>query len=183
MSFNVIPTALPEVLILEPQVFGDSRGFFYESFNLKEFEHATGQKRTFVQDNHSRSARNVLRGLHYQIQNSQGKLVRVVAGEVFDVAVDMRRSSPNFGKWVGVTLSSENKRQLWIPEGFAHGFVVTSETAEFVYKVTDYWSPVHERSLIWNDPDVGIEWPIDGEPVLAAKDVDGKRLSEADLFN
>ncbi|GAQ27766.1 MULTISPECIES: dTDP-4-dehydrorhamnose 3,5-epimerase [Ralstonia] len=183
MSFNVIPTALPEVLILEPQVFGDSRGFFYESFNLKEFEHATGQKRTFVQDNHSRSARNVLRGLHYQIQNSQGKLVRVVAGEVFDVAVDMRRSSPNFGKWVGVTLSSENKRQLWIPEGFAHGFIVTSETAEFVYKVTDYWSPVHERSLIWNDPDVGIEWPIDGEPVLAAKDVDGKRLSEADLFN
>ncbi|KMW45232.1 dTDP-4-dehydrorhamnose 3,5-epimerase [Ralstonia insidiosa] len=183
MSFNVIPTALPEVLILEPQVFGDSRGFFYESFNLKEFERATGQKRTFVQDNHSRSAQNVLRGLHYQIQNSQGKLVRVVAGEVFDVAVDMRRSSPNFGKWVGVTLSSENKRQLWIPEGFAHGFVVTSETAEFVYKVTDYWSPAHERSLIWNDPDVGIEWPIGGEPVLAAKDADGKRLSEADLFD
>lgn len=183
MSFNVIPTALPEVLILEPQVFGDSRGFFYESFNLKEFERATGQNRTFVQDNHSRSARNVLRGLHYQIQNSQGKLVRVVAGEVFDVAVDMRRSSPNFGKWVGITLSSENKRQLWIPDGFAHGFVVTSETAEFVYKVTDYWSPTHERSLVWNDPDVGIEWPIEGEPVLAAKDAAGKRLSEADIFD
>lgn len=183
MSFKVIPTVLPEVLILEPQVFGDSRGFFYESFNFKEFERATGLKCNFVQDNHSRSTRNVLRGLHYQIQNSQGKLVRVIAGEVFDVAVDMRRSSPNFGKWVGVSLSSENKRQLWVPVGFAHGFVVTSETAEFVYKVTDYWSPAYERSLVWDDLDVGIEWPIDGQPILAAKDAAGKRLSEADLFD
>jgi len=183
VSFKVIPTALPEVLILEPEVFGDSRGFFYESFNFKEFERVTGLKCTFVQDNHSRSARNVLRGLHYQIQNSQGKLVRVVAGEVFDVAVDMRRSSPNFGKWVGVSLSSENKRQLWVPKGFAHGFVVISEIAEFLYKVTDYWSPEHERSLIWNDPQVGIEWPIDGQPILAAKDAVGKKLAEADTFD
>lgn len=183
MSFKIIPTALPEVLIFEPQVFGDSRGFFYESFNSKEFEQATGLMRNFVQDNHSRSVRNVVRGLHYQIQNSQGKLVRVIAGDVFDVAVDMRRSSPNFGKWVGVSLSSGNKRQLWVPEGFAHGFVVTSETAEFVYKVTDYWSPEHERSLIWNDPHVGIEWPIEGQPILAAKDVAGKSLAEADLFD
>ena len=183
MSFKVIPTALPEVLILEPQVFGDSRGFFYESFNSKEFERAAGLKWNFVQDNHSLSTKNVLRGLHYQVQRSQGKLVRVVAGEVFDVAVDMRRNSPNFGKWVGVSLSSENKKQLWIPEGFAHGFVVTSETAEFVYKVTDYWSPEHERSLIWNDSDVGIEWPIEGQPTLAAKDAAGKKLVEADLFD
>lgn len=183
MSFKVIPTALPEVLILEPQVFGDSRGFFYESFNSKEFERAAGLKCNFVQDNHSLSTKNVLRGLHYQVQRSQGKLVRVVAGEVFDVAVDMRRNSPNFGKWVGVSLSSENKKQLWIPEGFAHGFVVTSETAEFVYKVTDYWSPEHERSLIWNDSDVGIEWPIEGQPTLAAKDAAGKKLVEADLFD
>lgn len=183
MSFKVVPTALPEVLILEPQVFGDSRGFFYESFNSREFERATGLKCNFVQDNHSLSTKNVLRGLHYQVQRSQGKLVRVVAGEVFDVAVDMRRKSPNFGKWVGVSLSSENKQQLWIPEGFAHGFVVTSETAEFVYKVTDYWSPEHERSLIWNDSHVGIEWPIDGRPILAAKDAAGKKLVEADLFD
>lgn len=182
MSLQVIPTSLPEVLILEPRVFGDSRGFFFESFNQRDFEEATGQRCVFVQDNHSRSARNVLRGLHYQIQHSQGKLVRVVAGEVFDVAVDMRKSSPNFGKWVGVTLSAENKRQLWVPEGFAHGFVVTSDEAEFLYKVTDYWHPDHERSLIWNDPDVGIEWPIDGSPVLAAKDAEGKRLADADLF-
>lgn len=183
MSFKVIPTSLPEVLILEPQVFGDSRGYFYESFNSKEFERATGLKRNFVQDNHSRSAKNVLRGLHYQIIKSQGKLVRVTSGEVFDVAVDMRRSSPNFGKWTGVFLSEENKRQLWIPEGFAHGFVVTSEAAEFLYKVTDYWSPGHERSLIWNDPDVGIEWPIDELPILAAKDAEGRKLVEADLFD
>ncbi|KWR90149.1 dTDP-4-dehydrorhamnose 3,5-epimerase [Cupriavidus sp. IDO] len=183
MSLNVIPTSIPEVLILEPKVFGDSRGFFFESFNLKDFELATGLKRTFVQDNHSRSARNVLRGLHYQIEHSQGKLIRVVAGEVFDVAVDMRRSSPNFGKWIGITLSSENKRQLWVPEGFAHGFVVTSDEAEFLYKVTDYWHPEHERSLIWNDPDVGIEWPIEGNPILAAKDAVGKKLVEAELFD
>lgn len=182
MSLNVIPTSLPEVLILEPRVFGDSRGFFFESFNQKAFEAATGYQGMFVQDNHSRSARNVLRGLHYQIQHAQGKLIRVVSGEVFDVAVDMRRSSQNFGKWVGVTLSAENKRQLWVPAGFAHGFVVTSDEAEFLYKVTDYWHPEHERSLIWNDPDVGIEWPIDRNPILAAKDAEGKRLVEADLF-
>lgn len=182
MSLNVISTLLPEVLIIEPRVFGDSRGFFFESFNQRAFEEATGQRCTFVQDNHSRSARNVLRGLHYQVQHSQGKLVRVVSGEVFDVAVDLRRSSPNFGKWVGVTLSAENKRQLWVPEGFAHGFLVTSDEAEFVYKVTDYWHPEHERSLIWNDPDVGIEWPIDVSPIVAAKDADGKRLVEAEVF-
>jgi len=182
VSLNVISTLLPEVLIIEPRVFGDSRGFFFESFNQRAFEEATGQRCTFVQDNHSRSARNVLRGLHYQVQHSQGKLVRVVSGEVFDVAVDLRRSSPNFGKWVGVTLSAENKRQLWVPEGFAHGFLVTSDEAEFVYKVTDYWHPEHERSLIWNDPDVGIEWPIDVSPIVAAKDADGKRLVEAEVF-
>ncbi|KAI3593271.1 dTDP-4-dehydrorhamnose 3,5-epimerase [Cupriavidus sp. U2] len=183
MSLQAIPTSLPEVLILEPTVFGDSRGFFYESFNQRDFEQATGQRCTFVQDNHSRSARNVLRGLHYQIEHSQGKLVRVVAGEVFDVAVDMRKNSPNFGKWVGVSLSAENKRQLWVPQGFAHGFVVTSEEAEFLYKVTDYWYPEHERSLIWNDPDVAIEWPIEGSPILAAKDAGGKPLADADLFD
>ncbi len=183
MSLKVIPSAFPEVLILEPQVFGDDRGFFYESFNLKEFERVTGLTRTFVQDNHSRSVKNVLRGLHYQVQNPQGKLVRVVAGEVFDVAVDVRRSSPNFGKWVGVTLSSENKRQLWVPEGFAHGFVVTSEVAEFAYKVTDYWNPAYERSLVWNDSRIGIEWPIDMQPILAQKDASGKKLVEADIFD
>jgi dTDP-4-dehydrorhamnose 3,5-epimerase len=182
VSLNVIPTSLQDVLILEPKVFGDSRGFFFESFNQKEFEQATGLKHSFVQDNHSRSSRNVLRGLHYQIQHPQGKLVRVVSGEVFDVAVDMRRNSPNFGKWFGTKLSSENKRQLWIPPGFAHGFAVTSDEAEFLYKVTDYWYPEHERSLIWNDPDVGIEWPIEGGPILAAKDAAGKNLAEAELF-
>jgi dTDP-4-dehydrorhamnose 3,5-epimerase len=182
MSLNVIPTALPGVLILEPKVFGDARGFFYESFNAKAFEAATGVKRDFVQDNHSRSARHVLRGLHYQIRQPQGKLVRVVEGEVFDVAVDLRRDSPTFGKWVGVTLSAENRRQLWVPEGFAHGFVVTSEHAEFLYKTTDYWYPEHERSIVWNDPDIGIEWPFEGEPSLAAKDAAGKRFAEADVF-
>ncbi|MES2010608.1 MAG: dTDP-4-dehydrorhamnose 3,5-epimerase [Pseudomonadota bacterium] len=182
MNLTVIPTDIPEVLILEPKVFGDDRGFFFESFNAKAFEAATGLKREFVQDNHSRSARNVLRGLHYQIQHPQGKLVRVVAGEVFDVAVDLRRSSPTFGKWVGVTLSAENKRQLWVPEGFAHGFVVTSESAEFLYKTTDYWYPEHERSLAWNDPEVGIDWPVEGQPMVAAKDAAGKRLPDADVF-
>ncbi|CAG9180210.1 dTDP-4-dehydrorhamnose 3,5-epimerase [Cupriavidus pinatubonensis] len=179
---NVIQTAIPEVLILEPKVFGDDRGFFFESFNAKQLEEATGLKRTFVQDNHSRSAKNVLRGLHYQIQHPQGKLVRVVAGEVFDVAVDLRKSSPSFGKWVGVTLSAENKRQLWVPEGFAHGFVVTSDYAEFVYKTTDYWYPQFDRSLLWSDPTIGIEWPIEGEPVLAAKDAQAITLNEADCY-
>ncbi|WP_316151128.1 dTDP-4-dehydrorhamnose 3,5-epimerase [Cupriavidus sp. BIC8F] len=182
MSLNVIRTEIPDVLIIEPKVFGDSRGFFFESFNAKQFEEATGVTRTFVQDNHSRSTRNVLRGLHYQIQHPQGKLVRVVAGEVFDVAVDLRKSSPTFGKWVGVTLSAENKRQLWVPEGFAHGFVVISDSAEFLYKTTDYWYPEHERSLLWNDADVGIDWPIDSEPLLAAKDAAGRQLADADVF-
>lgn len=182
MTLHVIPTALPEVLIVEPKVFGDDRGFFLESFNTKSFEAATGLKREFVQDNHSRSARNVLRGLHYQIKHPQGKLVRVVIGEVFDVAVDLRRNSPNFGKWVGVTLSAENKRQLWVPEGFAHGFVVTSESAEFLYKTTDYWYPEHERSLLWNDPDISISWPISGPPILAGKDMLGLPLKQADAF-
>lgn len=182
MSLTVIPTALPEVLILEPKVFGDARGFFFESFNARSFEEATGVKRNFVQDNHSRSARNVLRGLHYQVQNPQGKLVRVTAGEVFDVAVDIRRSSPNFGKWVSVTLSAENKRQLWIPEGFAHGFLVVSESAEFLYKTTDYYAPEFERSLLWSDPSIGIQWPIKGAPLLAAKDQAASPLSGAEVF-
>ncbi|UIF85436.1 dTDP-4-dehydrorhamnose 3,5-epimerase [Cupriavidus sp. UYPR2.512] len=183
MSLNVIQTDIPEVLIIEPKVFGDDRGFFFESFNAQHFEASTGVKRTFVQDNHSRSARNVLRGLHYQIQHPQGKLVRVVIGEVFDVAVDLRKSSPTFGKWVGATLSAENKRQFWVPEGFAHGFVVLSEYAEFLYKTTDYWYPAHERSLTWNDADVGIAWPIQDPPILAAKDAAANKLADAELFD
>jgi len=179
---KVIETSIPEVLIIEPKVFGDDRGFFYESFNAAAFEAATGLTRSFVQDNHSKSQRGVLRGLHYQIQQPQGKLVRVVAGEVFDVAVDLRRSSPSFGRWAGVHLSAQNQRQLWIPEGFAHGFVVLSETAEFLYKTTDYYAPEHERSLLWNDPELGIEWPIEQAPQLSAKDLAGKPLSEAELF-
>lgn len=183
MNLKAIPTVIPEVLILEPKVFGDDRGFFFESFNAQTFEAVTGLKRTFVQDNHSRSVRSVLRGLHYQIQRPQGKLVRVVSGTVFDVAVDMRRSSPSFGRWVGVQLSAQNKRQLWVPEGFAHGFVVTSESAEFLYKTTDYWFPEHERSLLWNDPEVGIAWPLDGAPILAAKDAAAVMLAVADCFD
>ena len=182
MSMNIVKTALPEVLILEPKVFGDDRGFFIESFNARQFEDATGLKRDFVQDNHSRSAKHVLRGLHYQIQQPQGKLVRVVAGTVFDVAVDIRRSSPNFGKWVGVELSAENKRQLWVPEGFAHGFVVLSESAEFLYKTTDYYAPQFERSLRWDDPALAIDWPIDGAPVLSKKDEDAPAFAVAELF-
>jgi dTDP-4-dehydrorhamnose 3,5-epimerase len=182
MSLTVTPTALPEVLIIEPKVFGDERGFFMESFNAKAFEEATGVKRTFVQDNHSRSVRGVLRGLHYQIQHPQGKLVRVVAGEVFDVAVDLRKSSPNFGKWVGVTLSAENKRQLWVPEGFGHGFVVTSEYAEFLYKTTDYWYPEHERSLRWNDEHLNISWPDCGDLSLSGKDRQAPSLADAEVF-
>ena len=174
------PTAIPEVLILEPVVFGDERGFFFESFNARAFEQATGLKREFVQDNHSKSAKNVLRGLHYQIQNPQGKLVRVVQGEVFDVAVDLRKGSKTFGQSVSVHLSAENKKQLWVPEGFAHGFLVLSETAEFLYKTTDYYAPKYERSLLWKDPELGIRWPTDGEPKLAPKDVAAKRLKDAD---
>lgn len=179
---NVIPTSLPEVLILEPKVFGDDRGFFYESFNAKTFEQETGLKPQFVQDNHSRSVKNVLRGLHYQIQQPQAKLVRVVVGEVFDVVVDIRASSPNFGEWVGVHLSAENKRQLWVPEGFAHGFVVTSDYAEFLYKTTDYYAPQHERSLLWSDPEIGILWSINTPPMLSKKDAVGSLLAQAETF-
>jgi dTDP-4-dehydrorhamnose 3,5-epimerase len=182
MTIQVIDTALPEVKIIEPQVFGDARGFFYESFNAREFGEALGAPVTFVQDNHSRSARNVLRGLHYQIQHAQGKLVRVVSGEVFDVAVDLRKGSPNFGRWVGVTLSEENRRQMWVPAGFAHGFCVQSEFAEFLYKTTDYWYPEHERVLLWNDPAIGIQWPVTGAPVMAAKDLAGAALRVAEVF-
>lgn len=181
MNLTVTPTSLPEVLVVEPKVFGDDRGFFFESFNARNFEQATGVSREFVQDNHSRSARNVLRGLHYQVQHPQGKLVRVLTGEIFDVAVDLRRGSPRFGKWVGMLLSAANKRQLWVPEGFAHGFVVVSEEAEVLYKTTDYWYPEHERSLAWNDPTIGIDWPLSGAPVLAAKDAAAPMLADADL--
>jgi len=183
MPFTSIPTAIPEIVVFEPKVFGDARGFFFESFNARDFRQLTGLDVDFVQDNHSKSARGVLRGLHYQIQHAQGKLVRVVQGEVFDVAVDLRRSSPTFGRWVGQTLSADNHRQMWIPPGFAHGFVVLSETAEFLYKTTDYWFPEHERSLLWNDPEIGIAWPIDFAPQLAAKDAAAKPLSAADLFD
>jgi dTDP-4-dehydrorhamnose 3,5-epimerase len=182
MPYTVTPTAIPEVLILEPKVFGDARGFFYESFNARDFAQATGLDVSFVQDNHSKSAKGVLRGLHYQIQHAQGKLVRVVQGEVFDVVVDLRKRSPTFGQWVGVHLSADNHRQLWVPPGFAHGFVVLSESAESLYKVTDYWYPEHERSLLWNDPAIGIDWPVDGQPLLAAKDAAGKLLAEAPCF-
>ena len=182
MAIQVIATGLPEVKIIEPKVFGDARGFFYESFNAREFAEHVESGVEFVQDNHSRSAKGVLRGLHYQIQHAQGKLVRVVEGEVFDVAVDIRKSSPNFGKWVGVTLSAENNRQLWIPPGFAHGFVVLSDAAQFLYKTTDYWFPEFERSIVWNDKEIGIEWPIDFEPMLAAKDAAGKYLADAETF-
>jgi len=175
-------TSIPDVLIFEPKVFGDDRGFFYESFNERRFTELSGVSSSFVQDNHSKSARNVLRGLHYQIQQPQGKLVRVVAGEVFDVAVDIRKNSATFGKWVGVVLSAENKRQLWVPPGFAHGFVVTSESAEFLYKTTDYWAPEHERCILWNDPAIGIDWPLQGEPLLSGKDQVGKLLADAEVF-
>lgn len=183
---KVTPTRLPEVLVVAPQVFGDERGFFMESFNAREFAEATGVQLPFVQDNHSRSARGVLRGLHYQIEQPQGKLVRVVQGEVFDVAVDLRRSSPRFGQWAGVRLSAENKEQLWVPPGFAHGFVVLSESADFLYKTTDYYAPAHERSLLWNDPTVGVAWPLDAlghAPRLSAKDVAGAAWDAAAKFD
>jgi dTDP-4-dehydrorhamnose 3,5-epimerase len=182
MPYTVTPTAIPEVLVLEPKVFGDARGFFFESFNARDFREVTGLNVEFVQDNHSKSAKGVLRGLHYQIQNPQGKLVRVVQGAVFDVAVDLRKSSPTFGHWVGEILSAENHKQLWVPPGFAHGFVVLSDSAEFLYKTTDYWYPEHERSLLWNDSTVGIVWPIDFAPQLAAKDAAGKVFGEAEMF-
>lgn len=173
------PTRIADVLILEPKVFGDERGFFYESFNQKAFQEATGLNVQFVQDNHSKSARNVLRGLHYQVQQPQGKLVRVVQGAVFDVAVDIRKDSKTYGQWVGEILSAENKKQLWIPAGLAHGFVVLSETAEFLYKTTDYYAPAHERCIAWNDPSLAIAWPIEGAPALSAKDATGRAFRDA----
>lgn len=179
---NVIPTSLPEVLIIEPKVFGDARGFFYESYNERTFTEKTGIQAHFVQDNHSRSAKNVLRGLHYQIRQPQGKLVRVIAGSVFDVAVDLRRSSSTFGQWAAVELSAENKRMLWIPPQFAHGFLVTSDYAEFLYKTTDYYSPEHERCIAWNDPSLAIAWPLGGEPVLSDKDQLGLAFATAGGF-
>jgi dTDP-4-dehydrorhamnose 3,5-epimerase len=179
---KIIRTAIPDVLILEPKVFGDPRGFFFESFNQQSFTKATGVDVQFVQDNHSRSAKGVLRGLHYQIRQPQGKLVRVVRGSVFDVAVDVRRSSPNFGRWVGVELSEENHRQMWVPPGLAHGFVVTSESADFLYKTTDYYAPEHERCIAWDDPAIGIQWPLDVPPQLSAKDQAGRPLGTAEVF-
>lgn len=179
---NIIKTKIPDILIIEPKIFGDDRGFFFESFNAKKFTEATGIKTQFVQDNHSRSGKNVLRGLHYQIQQAQGKLVRVVAGEVLDVAVDIRKSSPTFGQWVSCLLSAENKRQFWVPTGFAHGFVVLSDTADFLYKTTDYYAPEYERSILWNDPDLDIDWQISGEPILSAKDKSAPTLREAEVF-
>jgi len=182
---KLVTTSIPDVAILEPKVFGDDRGFFFESFNERVFAQLTGASEPvgFVQDNHSRSANKVLRGLHYQIKQPQGKLVRVIAGEVFDVAVDIRKSSSTFGKWVGAVLSAENKRQIWVPPGFAHGFVVTSDVAEVLYKTTDYWAPEYERSIVWNDPAIGIEWPITGGPLLSEKDRNGKLLADAEVFD
>lgn len=179
---KITPTAIPDVLIIEPQVFGDERGMFFESFNQAKFEAAIVRKVNFVQDNHSRSVKNVLRGLHYQIQQPQGKLVRVVQGEVFDVAVDIRKSSATFGRWVGEVLSADNKRQLWVPEGFAHGFVVLSDAAEFQYKATDYYAPQSECRLAWNDQAIGIHWPIQGLPALSVKDKQAKLLVDAEHF-
>ncbi len=181
---NVIQTVIPEVKIIEPRVFGDDRGFFFESYNEHTFNAAVGDEVRFVQDNHSLSARGVLRGLHFQIQQPQGKLVRVVSGEVYDVAVDLRRGSATCGRWVGVNLSAENKRQLWVPEGFAHGFLVLSETAQFLYKTTDFYAPEHERCIAWNDPELAIDWPLsDGEtPIVSAKDAQGCAFKDAELF-
>lgn len=182
MSYTVTPTAIPDLLILEPKVFGDSRGFFFESFNAQNFASATGLNVNFVQDNHSRSAKGVLRGLHYQVQQTQGKLVQVSQGVVFDVAVDIRKSSSTFGKWVGCELSDQNHRQLWIPPGFAHGFIVLSESADFQYKTTNYYAPTHERCIAWNDPSIGIQWPEGITPMLSAKDQQGLALAEAEVF-
>ena len=181
---KVTRLAIPDVVLIEPKVFGDARGFFFESFNQKAFNEATGTNHQFVQDNHSRSSKGVLRGLHYQIQQPQGKLVRVVRGAVFDVAVDIRKSTPTFGQWVAEELSEDNHRQLWVPPGFAHGFMVLSETAEFLYKTTDYYAPVYERCIVWDDPDLAIDWPNIGmAPLLSAKDFAGRKLSNADCFN
>lgn len=178
----VTPTVLPEVLLIEPKIFGDARGFFYESYNRRALRDATGIDADFVQDNHSRSAKNVLRGLHYQLAQAQGKLVRAVAGSVFDVAVDIRKQSPNFGRWVGAELSAENKKMMWVPPGFAHGFLVLSDYAEFLYKTTDYYAPQHERAILWNDPAIGVQWPLAGEPLLSAKDQTAPLLKDAEVF-
>jgi dTDP-4-dehydrorhamnose 3,5-epimerase len=183
MPYTVTPTAIPDVLMLEPKVFSDERGYFFESYNARDFREATGLQVEFVQDNHSMSTKGVLRGLHYQIEHAQGKLLRAVKGSVFDVAVDLRKSSPTFGRWVGAQLSAENRVQLWIPPGFAHGFLALSDTAEVLYKITDYWFPEHERTLLWNDSTLGIAWPVDGEPQLAVKDVEGKLFAELDVFD
>jgi dTDP-4-dehydrorhamnose 3,5-epimerase len=180
---NVIPTHISDVLIIEPRIFGDDRGFFFESYNEKSFAEKTGISPKFVQDNHSLSTKNVLRGLHYQIKETQGKLVRVISGEVLDIAVDIRRSSPTFGQWASCLLSGENKRQFWVPEGFAHGFVVLSDSAEFLYKTTNYYAPQYDRVILWNDPDLGVDWQLKGEPILSDKDKAGKRFKEADLFD
>ncbi len=179
---TIVPTSIPDVLIIEPKVFGDERGFFFESFNQRVWRELTGLDGSFVQHNHSRSTAGVLRGLHYQIHNPQGKLVRVVSGEVFDVAMDIRRSSTTFGRWFGVLLSADNKRQLWVPPGFAHGFYVTSPVAEFLYLTTDFWAPEHERCIAWNDPDLAIQWPLAGEPSLSDKDRVAPPFREAELF-
>ncbi|VTU21334.1 dTDP-4-dehydrorhamnose 3,5-epimerase [Variovorax sp. PBS-H4] len=180
---KVTPTAIPDVLVIEPKVFGDPRGFFLESFNQKAFDQAVGKHVEFVQDNHSRSVKRVLRGLHYQIQQPQGKLVRVIRGAVYDVAVDIRKSSPTFGKWVGIELNEDNQRQLWVPIGFAHGFMVLSQTADFLYKTTDYYAPLHERCIVWNDPDLAIIWPsVGGEPQLSKKDAAGSAFAAASVF-
>jgi len=178
---RVTASALPDVKLLEPRVFGDERGFFFESWNRRTLIDA-GIDADFVQDNHSHSAKGVLRGLHYQVQHPQGKLVRVVRGSVFDVAIDIRRSSPNFGRWVGVELNERNRRVLWVPPGFAHGYLVTSESADFLYKTTDYWRPEHERCIRWDDPTIGIDWPLDGMPTLSAKDTQGKNIADAKVF-
>ena len=180
---KVTPTSIPSVLIIEPRVFGDTRGSFFESFNQRAFNQATGLDVNFVQDNHSRSSKRVLRGLHYQIQQPQGKLVRVVRGSVFDVTVDLRKSSPTFGQWVGVELTEDNHCQLWIPPGFAHGFYVLSDSADFLYKTTDYYAPEFECSLIWNDPTIGVEWPLNTQPIISAKDAQGKKLADAEVFS
>lgn len=182
LIMKVSPTAIPDVLIIEPQVFTDARGFFFESFNQKAFNEATGLSLNFAQDNHSRSAKGVLRGLHYQIQQPQGKLVRVVRGAVFDVAVDIRKSSPTFGKWVGIELNEDNHRQHWVPPGFAHGFIALSDVADVLYKTTDYYAPEYERCIAWNDPAIGIQWPLMAEPSLSAKDQQGLALRDAETF-
>jgi dTDP-4-dehydrorhamnose 3,5-epimerase len=179
---KIISTTIPDILIFEPKVFGDERGFFYESFNARTWRELTGMDVQFVQHNHSRSAGGVLRGLHYQIRQPQGKLVRVISGEVYDVAVDIRRGSSTFGQWYGTLLSADNKRQMWVPPGFAHGFCVTSDVAEFLYLTTDYWAPEHERCIVWDDPDLAISWPLTTEPIVSPKDCAGNRFKEADLF-